>query len=136
MPPTAATPAPPAESLAKWSVEITVDPTLRAPESPEAPAGFQPVTISLAKDSNLIGRTSEKRGVFPEVALDWDDAVSHRHALLNRGDDGALVFRDVGSANGTRVNGVDLEALVDHPLKDGDTLTLGHWSRITVKASS
>jgi pSer/pThr/pTyr-binding forkhead associated (FHA) protein len=41
--------------------------------------------------------------------------------------------RDIGSANGTRLNGKDLEPLTDTVLKDGDELTLGHWTRLSVK---
>ena len=70
-------------------------------------------------ESHLIGRRSDKRGVFPEIALDSDDAVSHRHALLNRTPGGGLVLRDVGSSNGTRLNGVDVAPLTDMPLKSG-----------------
>jgi pSer/pThr/pTyr-binding forkhead associated (FHA) protein len=42
--------------------------------------------------------------------------------------------RDIGSANGTRLNGQDLPPLTDTALKDGDALTLGHWTRLVVKA--
>ena len=94
-----------------------------------------PVTIQLDKTVNLIGRKSEKRAILPEVPLDLDDAVSHRHALLTRGDDGSLTLRDIGSANGTRLNGADGQPLVDIPLHDGDQITLGRWTRLTVKTA-
>jgi pSer/pThr/pTyr-binding forkhead associated (FHA) protein len=42
-------------------------------------------------------------------------------------------MRDIGSANGTTLNGVELEPLVDTPLKAGDEITLGHWTRLTVQ---
>jgi pSer/pThr/pTyr-binding forkhead associated (FHA) protein len=89
--------------------------------------------MMLMGDSYLIGRRSEKRGVMPEISLDADDAVSHRHALLNRTPDGGLQVRDVGSSNGTRLNGTDLVPLTDMPLKDGDQLIVGHWTRIAVR---
>ena len=73
----------PKPAVVHWEVAVSIDPALRMDESPEAPASFQPVSIALDKDSNLIGRRSDKRAIFPEVALDFDDAVSHRHALLN-----------------------------------------------------
>jgi pSer/pThr/pTyr-binding forkhead associated (FHA) protein len=92
------------------------------------------VTIKLAKPVNLIGRKSEKRGILPEIPLDVDDAVSHRHALLSCGDDGSLTLRDIGSSNGTRLNAVDVKPLVDITLNDGDQITLGRWTRLTVKA--
>jgi pSer/pThr/pTyr-binding forkhead associated (FHA) protein len=92
------------------------------------------MTIKLAKPVNLIGRKSEKRAILPEVSLDLDDAVSHRHALLTCGDDGSLTLRDIGSSNGTRLNAADVQPLIDIALHDGDQITLGRWTRLTVKA--
>lgn len=126
-----AVPEPPATG---WTVVVTVDPSLREPGSPEPPAGVGPFTIPLDKQATLIGRRSESRAIFPEIPLNFDDAVSHRHALLQRGDGGTLALRDIGAANGTRLNGKDVEPMVDKPLQDGDEITLGHWTRITVKA--
>jgi hypothetical protein len=125
---------PPEPAPIVWTAEVTVDPTLREDGSPEPPADFTAAPVELAKDSNLIGRRSDRRAIFPEVALDADDAISHRHALLNRLPDGGLVLRDIGSSNGTRLNGADLKPLVDTPLKDGDQITLGHWTRITIRS--
>jgi hypothetical protein len=126
-------PAPPAAPQT-WTLTVTVDPSLREAGSPEPPQGVGPFTIMIEKPVNLIGRKSESRAVFPEIPLNFDDAVSHRHALLNYNPDGALIFRDIGSANGTRRNGKDLEPMTDHPLADGDRIELGHWTRIEVKA--
>jgi hypothetical protein len=118
-----------------WEVAVAIDPSLRTDQSPEPPADFQPLTIPVEKDSNLIGRRSDKRAIFPEIALDSDDAVSHRHALLNRTPEGGLVLRDLGSANGTRVNGADVQPLTDTPLNNSDQITLGHWTRLTVRTA-
>jgi hypothetical protein len=115
-------------------VIVTIDPSLREEGSPDPPTNQSPITFRLDKESNLIGRSSEVRGIHPEVALDFDDAVSHRHALLNRQPDGTFIVRDIGSTNGTKLNGVELAAMVDTPIQDGDELTLGHWTRIKVKA--
>ena len=129
-----AAPAIPAPQTAReWEVLIEVDPALRAEESPEAPTAFQPVTVRLVAESSLIGRRSEKRGVFPEISLDLDDAVSHRHGLLNRRPDGSLIFRDIGSSNGTRLNGAEVQPMADVSLKAGDRLILGHWTRISIR---
>lgn len=117
-----------------WSLTVSVDPALRGDGSPEAPA-FAPVTIELNQPVNLIGRRSDARAIFPEISLDHDDAVSHRHALLQRGPDGILKLRDIGGANGTRLNGHDVPQLTDVPLKDSDRIERGHWTRLTVKAS-
>ncbi|WP_191760538.1 FHA domain-containing protein [Komarekiella delphini-convector] len=127
-------PVPSPQSPIVWEVIVTIDPSLRNSESPEAPTNQPPVIFRLEKDSNLIGRRSEIRGIHPEVSLDFDDAVSRRHALLNRQADGTLTLRDIDSANGTKLNGVELTPMLDTQLQDGDEFTLGHWTRITVKA--
>jgi hypothetical protein len=134
-PPIPTPPPPPAPAEPQhWTLTAVVDPTLRDPDGPELPADPEPLILALDKPVNLIGRRSEKRAILPEVSLDLDDAVSHRHALLTRGDDGSLTLRDIGSANGTRLNGADVQPLVDTALHDGDQITLGRWTRITLKA--
>jgi pSer/pThr/pTyr-binding forkhead associated (FHA) protein len=50
-----------------------------------------------------------------------DPTVSNRHAELIRLDEDWLI-RDLGSRNGTRVNGW---LVTEHRLRNGDTLTLG-----------
>jgi hypothetical protein len=124
---------PPAPS--SWTLTLSVDPTLREPGSPEPPIGVGPFTLRLAGPVSLIGRRSTARGIFPEIPLSHDDAVSHRHALLQLDASGALSLRDIGAANGTRLNGQDIKPLTDYPLKDGDEITLGHWSRLSIKAA-
>jgi hypothetical protein len=116
-----------------WEVTVAIDPSLKTDQSPEPPPNFQSLTIALEKDSTLIGRRSDKRAIFPEIALDFDDAVSHRHALLNRTPEGAITLRDLGSANGTQLNGAEVLPLTDMPLKNSDQITLGHWTRLTVR---
>ncbi|HEY9669987.1 MAG TPA: FHA domain-containing protein [Waterburya sp.] len=113
---------------------ITIDPSLRTPDSPPAPPDQAPIAFRLEKETNLIGRSSTLQGIQPEIALDLDDAVSRRHALLLRQPDGTLKLRDIGSSNGTKLNDVELPPMVDTPIKEGDEITLGHWTRIVVKA--
>jgi DNA-directed RNA polymerase subunit RPC12/RpoP len=117
-------------------VIITIDPLLRCQDSPPAPTNQPPIIIKLDKSSNLIGRHSEIRGIHPEIALNFDDAVSHRHALLIQQPDGSLILRDIGSSNGTKLNNVELQSMVDVPIKDGDELTLGHWTRLKLRVNS
>lgn len=117
-----------------WELVITIDPSLRHPESPEAPKNQQARAFRLNKLNNLIGRNSQARAIEPEIALDFDNAVSHRHALLNLESDGSLTLCDINSSNGTKLNGVELKPMADALLQDGDEFTLGHWTRITVKA--
>jgi FHA domain len=113
-------------------ITITIDPSLKSPESPEPP-NQPPIILRCDRETNLIGRCSEARGINPDIALDFDNAVSHRHAIINRQPDGSFTLRDIESANGTILNGIELNPLVDTLLKDGDEFTLGHWTRIKVK---
>jgi pSer/pThr/pTyr-binding forkhead associated (FHA) protein len=127
-------PVPPAP--VEIELTVTIDPSLREPNSPEPPADSIPQTIAVDKSVALIGRRSETRAIFPEIALDLDTAVSHRHAILSRSADGSVTLRDIGSANGTRLNNRDLPPMTDVAIHDGDQVTLGHWTRIIVKAKS
>jgi DNA-binding winged helix-turn-helix (wHTH) protein len=72
--------------------------------------------IVLSPGENVLGRTPE--------ALVWIDSVgvSRRHARILLTDAGA-VLEDLGSKNGTYVNGVRLDR--PHPLVDGDEIRLG-----------
>jgi len=126
-------PKTPPPVVTEWEVAVSIDPSLKTPESPDPPNDFHPSTMMLMGETYLIGRRSDKRGVFPEISLDADDAVSHRHALLNRTPDGGIVVRDIGSSNGTRLNGVDVAPLTDTALKDGDVITVGHWTKLAIR---
>ncbi len=122
-------PSPPTETMCKWQVIILIDPSLATPDSPAAPTQA-PITIDLTNSTNLIGRSSQARAIHPEIPLDFDDAVSSRHAILTIQPDGSIGLRDIGSANGTIVNGKDIAVMADIPMKSGDEITLGHWTRI------
>jgi hypothetical protein len=125
-------PAPPVAESKHWTLTIALDPSLRDPDGPEAPVGVASVVMPVDKAVLLIGRKSDKRNIHPEVPLDFDDGVSHRHALLNCDGDGGLTLRDIGSSNGTRLNGAAIKPLEDIQLHDGDQITLGRWTRLTV----
>jgi predicted component of type VI protein secretion system len=64
-----------------------------------------------------------------EITLS-DDEVSRRHARIRALDEN-LAIEDLGSTNGTFVNGQKLTALVE--LHDGDTITMGN-SELRVEA--
>jgi hypothetical protein len=128
--PPAAAPAP----APTWTANVEVDLLLRQPSSPFPPPGILPLAVPLTQPVSLIGRRSEARAIFPEIALAYDDAVSHRHALFQLDSQGALLLRDIGSSNGTRLNGQEIAPMQDYPIHDGDQITLGHFTRITVKA--
>jgi pSer/pThr/pTyr-binding forkhead associated (FHA) protein len=54
--------------------------------------------------------------------------------MVLRRPDGTLAVRDLGSANGTQVNGKDIVPGTDIPLHAGDSISVGAWTRILVRA--
>jgi len=81
----------------------------------------------------LVGRLDVGRGIFPQVDLTPDGGleggVSRRHARIFFRND-RFYIEDLGSTNGTYVNGVRLDPYSPRPLGDGDELRLG---RIAVR---
>ncbi|RKR85985.1 FHA domain-containing protein [Micromonospora pisi] len=86
----------------------------------------------------VIGRRSRSRGIYPEIDLAGppeDPAVSHLHALLIGQPDGSWAVVDLRSANRTYVNDSvePIEPETPVPLRDGDQIRLGAWTRITLR---
>ncbi len=69
-------------------------------------------------------------GRLPELEIPLDDSnVSRRHAeVVRRGSE--LILRDLGSTNGTKLNGAPVSVTT---LKDGDQILIGA-TRLTVEA--
>lgn len=128
--PVASLPPPTAlEPPGRWELRVTLDPA-----AADAPAAMPERIFPLLNDETAIGRRSLKRQITPDVPLDEDDGVSHRHASLRRQPDGASwAVLDLGSANGTRLNDADLPPNVLTPLKADDTLRLGRWTVLTLR---
>lgn len=82
------------------------------------------------KPELTIGRPDPKTGTSPDIALEWDDAVSRRHARVIRKNDGDYI-EDVGSSNGTLLNGQPIAVNTPILLKDGDTITIGERTQIS-----
>lgn len=66
----------------------------------------------------VIGRAADGEGQFGD-----DPELSRRHARITRGPDGRLTIEDLGSANGTFVNGRRIDD--PQPLHAGDTIAVG-----------
>ena len=78
--------------------------------------------IPLSNTSLLIGRVSETSA--PDVMV-RDDYVSRNHIELSYdGDSGQFSLRDLGSRNGTEINGKRIKQGKPYPLKDGDFIGL------------
>lgn len=76
--------------------------------------------VVLDQDKVTLGR-------LPECELAVADAgVSRRHAEVRRGADNTWVVTDLGSTNGTKVNGLRISDA--HQLEDGDEITVGSTS--------
>jgi hypothetical protein len=57
------------------------------------------------------------------LVLSGDDEISGRHAEIERLAKGQRVLSDLGSTNGTRLNGIGIQGT--HPLQDGDRIGVG-----------
>lgn len=83
--------------------------------------------FALDTDTILIGRRDPKRGILVDVdltPLDRERVVTRRHAGIEKqGTD--YLLTDLGSINGTFLNGERLQPHVPHPLRDGDALRFG-----------
>ena len=95
---------------------------LVAGEFAEAPGGAAGALVVPGGGRVAVGEAPVTIGRLPEcrVALD-DPGASRRHAEVRRRD-GAVWVVDLGSTNGTRVNGA---AVREAPLSDGDEITVG-----------
>lgn len=99
------------------NVEPTVTMIDEAPAKLIATRNGQAREFLLKKPDITIGRAPSN-----DVALSGDQLASRRHALI-RFDGVNFTIRDVGSANGTYINGVELRAPT--PLRNGDHIGVG-----------
>ena len=137
----AAAPAP-----AGWTAVVAADREFhqrvlarQGPDTVDFPQFFPERRISLDKDTTLIGRHNHEQGVEPEIDLGIrpvDRGVSTQHAVLRLRDSG-LTITDLGSTNGTSLNGSEefLAKGQETPLADGDRIHVGAWTTITVVQS-
>lgn len=128
--PTAAKPANPSLAI-RWDLIVNVDQNLYGNPNPDAPTDRPEQTFTLFETENILGRAAP--GVRVQIPISHDGGLSRRHALFKRSPQG-LSIRDLGSANGTQLNGVDLLSGVETSLKDGDVLAVGAWTKITIRA--
>ncbi|MCO5165082.1 MAG: FHA domain-containing protein [Planctomycetes bacterium] len=64
----------------------------------------------------------------PSGVLVEHSSVSKQHARLERGGEGGLVVEDLGSTNGTFVNGQKVPVGVKHPVRPDDVVRFGRAS--------
>ncbi len=93
--------------------------------------GAEPILLK-TKPEIVFGRRDPATGAMPDVDLTpfagYRMGVSRRHAAIRRSGETALELWDLGSSNGTFVNGVRLPPHKAHRLRDGDELKLGQMT--------
>jgi hypothetical protein len=81
-------------------------------------------------DDVTLGRVSDGQPIVPDIDLTpfkaYEAGVSRIHASLHVSE-GSLTITDLGSANGTRVNGRQVTSHIPYPVQHGDILTLGKF---------
>ena len=80
-------------------------------------------------ETMMIGRADPQRGIIPAVDLTphngQGQGVSRQHAVILVKDN-RIFIKDLGSVNGTRLNGSLLAPQGEYRLRHGDELTIGH----------
>ena len=112
---------------------------------PDAPAVSEPavdaavslhliesgIILHLSGQSEFtLGRVAEGQPILPDVDLSpyegYSHGVSRLHSALKLNDQRVFIT-DLGSSNGTRLNGQKLLPNVDYPLSHGDVVALGKF---------
>ncbi len=87
------------------------------------------ITLSGRTDFT-IGRVSEGQPILPDIDLSPYDAysqgVSRLHASMKVTNRQVMII-DLGSSNGTRLNGQKIVAHVEYPLGNSDMISLGKF---------
>jgi pSer/pThr/pTyr-binding forkhead associated (FHA) protein len=92
-------------------------PKLQVTSGPQEGAEIEILTPSIR-----IGRAT--RDATWDISLQ-DRAVSRPHCEIAQQEDGLWAVTDLGSANGTIVNGIPMEANAPRPLQDGAVIMVG-----------
>ncbi|MFF3569720.1 FHA domain-containing protein [Nocardia jiangxiensis] len=105
-------------------------------ERVEFPGFYPERRIPLRGNDFLVGKRSVSQGVLPDIDLGIapvDIGVSRSHARIHVDRD-VLTVTDLGSTNGTSINGVDdlIPPGTPVPLHSGDRIHVGGWTTITV----
>jgi serine/threonine-protein kinase len=101
----------------------------------EFPNGYQEQSILLTGGELLIGRRSDSRQIYPDIDLigpPTDPGIHRKHAKLISAPDGTWTVVDLGNVNGITVNDRDVPSGDSVPLRPGDRIHLGAWTRITI----
>lgn len=127
-------PAPVPSDLQRLWVAVRVDPTLVTSPDPDNPCPVDTAERVFPLDlaETLVGRRSQLKDVNPEIPV-ADSGISRRHLTFLRRPDGGFSVLDLNSTNGSKLNGFKLEAGVETPIRAGDELVLGEWTRLIIR---
>ena len=126
-----------------WIAELWIDPDWYAAQgsTDPLPSPGLPDIVPLVKESNLIGRISTSRNIYPEVDCELDTGCSRRHARLTT-DGSRWWIEDLESSNGTFL-GTAAGPLPAMPIPRGKVelapdqrIYLGAWTRIVVRRAT
>jgi hypothetical protein len=115
-----------------WAVVTADRSLLEGTDDPLFPSGEQQRNYPLDLDENLVGRKGARQNIHPEIPVN-DPSVSARHCKICRRKDGSAYVVDVGSTNGTKLNGIALEEGVETAVEPGDEIVVGAWTRVALQ---
>ncbi|MEA4944162.1 MAG: FHA domain-containing protein [Propionicimonas sp.] len=133
----------PANPVVDWVAELWIDPDWYASQgsTDPLPSPGLPDIVPLVKQTNLIGRVSRSRNIYPEIDCELDTGTSRRHARLST-DGSRWWIEDLESANGTFVGSAS-GPLPAMPIPRGRTelgpdarIYVGAWTRIVVRRAT
>lgn len=105
----------PLDYLVPWVIELRI-------------VGTASVIQVEVSEALTIGRSDKDKRTMPEVDLaDFEGyamGVSRQHAVISARNS-RITIRDVGSANGSYINGARLQPEIEYRLRHGDHLTIG-----------
>jgi len=130
------------QSIATGEIQEKVQDT--ATHIPSPPRSYQPAGVDAWGSLHLLdtgqvlpltgrseftlGRVSEGQPIMPDIDLSpyqaYASGVSRLHAVVKR-DGPRVVLMDLGSANGTYINGKRLTTNIEQVLNHGDIVALG-----------
>jgi pSer/pThr/pTyr-binding forkhead associated (FHA) protein len=125
----------PAPAGPKLWVAVQVDATL-APQPDSdgiGPAEHSEQLFQLDLAEILVGRRNDGEPAQVEIQI-ADSGVSRRHLSFQRHPDGRYTVTDLDSTNGTWLNDVELPGGVETQIRPGDELTIGEWTRLSIRS--
>ena len=128
--------------LGRADVESEFYTRVQARKGPDAervafPDFYPERRIPLHGNQFLIGKRSTSQGIVPEIDLGIapaDLGVSRAHALIRADPAGGLTVTDLGSTNGTSLDGAEepIPSQIAVELRAGSRIHVGGWTTIVI----